>query len=85
MHVRLRVARKIIAFLSATYMHTYIHTYIYTYIHIETISEMRCGISCLALRRSATIVIGSASVDRRKAVYDDMQNGMKLNNARGES
>jgi len=29
----------------------YIHTHIQTY--IETISEMRCRISCLALRRSA--------------------------------
>ena len=41
-HVRLRVACEIIAFLSVT--DTYIHTY------IETISKMRCRIICLALR-----------------------------------
>ena len=43
--LRLRVAREIIGFLSVT--DTYIHTY------IQTISEMRRRISCLALRRSA--------------------------------
>ena len=47
-HVRLHVAREIIAFLSM--MDTYIHTYKHTY--IETISEMRCGISYLTLRRN---------------------------------
>ena len=48
-----RVAREIIGFLSVTdtYIHN-IHTYIHTY--IQTISEMRRRISCLALRRSAT-------------------------------
>ena len=40
-HIRLRVAREIIAFLSVT--DTYIRIYKHTY--IETISEMRC---CLA-------------------------------------
>ena len=43
--LRLRVAREIIGFLSVT--DTYIHIY------IQTISEMRRRISCLALRRSA--------------------------------
>ena len=43
--LRLHVAREIIGFLSVT--DTYIHTY------IQTISEMRRRISCLALRRSA--------------------------------
>ena len=45
MHVRLRIAHEIIAFLSVTDM--YRHTY------IETIAEMRCRISCLPLRHSA--------------------------------
>ena len=47
-HVLLRVAREIIAFLSVT------------------ISEMRCGISCLALRRSAiyVTVLGIRSAQR---------------------
>ena len=45
--IRLRVARKIIGFLSVT--DTYIHTY------IQTISEMRRRISCLALRCSANM------------------------------
>ena len=48
--LRLRVARKIIGFLSVT--DTYIHTY------IQTISEMRRRISCLALGRSATSEMG---------------------------
>ena len=56
--LRLRIAREIIGFLSVT--DTYIHTY------KQTISEIRCGISCLALRRSAIrvaifIVIGGRS------------------------
>ena len=42
--LRLRVAREIIGFLSVT------DTY------IQTISEIRCRISCLALRRSAIIM-----------------------------
>ena len=45
--IRLRVAREIIGFLSVT--DTYVHTY------IQTISEIRCRISCHALRRSAII------------------------------
>ena len=52
-HVHLRIAREIIALLSVT--DTYIQTY------IETISEMRCGISCLALRRSAIILLNTTS------------------------
>ena len=47
--LRLRVAREIIGFLSVT------DTYIIIY--IQTISEMRRRISCLALRRSAIMYV----------------------------
>ena len=47
--VGLRIAREIIGFLSVT--DTYIHTY------IQTISNMRRRISCLALRHSAIIIL----------------------------
>ena len=52
--LRLRVAREKIGFLSVTDT------------HIQTISEIRCRISCLAVRRSAIIFI---SFVRRPTVH----------------